>query len=177
MVLPALLLAFGAVGAFDPVVPSSPDVKNVVFTLVRGGKNDGALFTERNRCLRRVLRGEPYDQVVFHEGDLKEEAEGWAAAKAAGIRFVDVGAAFTTPTDVDIPEAVLKGTGENSLGYRHMVRAPRHVAPASAPPGPDPRARARPLSRQLPRQPPRPPAAASLSRPRARSVVPPSRPR
>ena len=107
--------------ATAPLARTSPSVRNVVFTLLRGDE-DGALFAEEHMCLQRALAlGEAYDLVAFHERELTAAAKARMRARAPTLRFVDISDAFAVPAHVTLPPAERSVGGDlNSVGYRQM---------------------------------------------------------
>ena len=92
-----MALALAAVALVTSISPTSPEVKDVVFTLVKNA-DSLTVLEERNKCLRRAFVSEtPYDQIVFHEGNIPSTEQERLVAKNAQLRFVDVHEAFTVP--------------------------------------------------------------------------------
>lgn len=117
-------------GFVAPVEPSSPDVKDVVFKLVRGGRfreDYDKLLTSR-KCLLHALGGSAvFDEVVFHEGNVPLVVQEELQAELPRLRFVDargyggfggVGAS----AEAWRPWERIRVPGEYSVGYRHMCR-------------------------------------------------------
>ncbi|KAL1500507.1 hypothetical protein AB1Y20_013164 [Prymnesium parvum] len=85
---PSLLLA--AAAAAPPLEPR-PGVRNVVFTLVKGGytHQDFDTFEERNRCLRRSLAPHTtFDSVAFHDGSIEPSLLRAQQRRFPEVRFV-----------------------------------------------------------------------------------------
>lgn len=119
---PRLLLVLGftkipCTQAIASIGRSSPTVANVVFTLVQGG-DDGAVFIEQNKCIRRALAtGDAYDLVAFHEGNARDMVMAHIRAATPGIRFFDVSEHFgSIPEQVALPSSL----DPRAVGYRHM---------------------------------------------------------
>ena len=93
-----MMLSF-AIALAASIKPTSPEVSNVVFTLIRGG-DDLKVFEERNNCLKRAISsGAPYDSIAFHEGNVPAADQERLVAQNPNLRFIDVHEAFTVPAD------------------------------------------------------------------------------
>ena len=112
-------LALASATTLAPVQPT-PGVRNVVFTLLKGGNDDdGQTFTEMRHCLSRALAlGSSYDHVAFHEGNLPRLTMTRLQAETPGLRFVNVADAFQVPSHVALPVAIARDKA--ALGYRNM---------------------------------------------------------
>lgn len=119
-----LASALGSAAGVDlvPVEPSLASVRNVVFTLIRGGDNGLDALIESHRCLHEAIddMGAQYDHVVFHENNLEPDVLAEAPTLLPGVRFVSVAEAFVLPAGLQLPADVLSGEAEGSIGYRHM---------------------------------------------------------
>ena len=75
------------------VAPSAPLVRDVIFTLTRGGRfsSDFAWLRASTACTRKVMKTAlPYDFVAFHEGNVPPEVASSVQRDIGGsFRFVD----------------------------------------------------------------------------------------
>ena len=106
-----------------PVEPSSPAVRNVVFTLTRGDETAVEALVESRRCLLAALGGvadgaDVFDHVVLHEGNMAAEALAEAGERLPDVRFVSIADRFVLPSGVPLPTDVAHDAG--AVGYRHM---------------------------------------------------------
>ncbi len=116
--------------ASPPVEPTSPRVRDVIFTLVRGGSNpatDYSMLKQSIACTRKAMRpvGPLADVVGFHEGNVpKSVASSVAPQIGSGFRFIDarIYGGFMLPKHLRNRLPKIRGPNVNTLGYRHMCR-------------------------------------------------------
>ncbi|KAL1507405.1 hypothetical protein AB1Y20_008247 [Prymnesium parvum] len=116
--LPSAQLTASASWADPSPVDPSPGVASVVFSLLRDSEGLN-VFLERTRCLSRAMTGgPPYDEVIFHTGNLRaaDFPTPWPAASALKLVDVHPYGGFVLPPQQPPP------ADEASVGYKHMCR-------------------------------------------------------